>query len=651
MLDRIKFRLGILFPIAASAVCCVAIFLLSRLALIGWQWGRFAEFGDMSSTLLGGLRIDLATVSYLLILPSFLACFFLSENKLGQGFKTLFRVWITAGIWLLIYMEVATFPFIQEYDLRPNRLFIEYLVYPKEISSMLWNGYKLELFVGLVVSAIALLFGWTASKYMVSNLRYPKWYWRPVIAVLVLAIGVMGARSTLGHRPLNPAMVAYSTDPLVNDLTLNSVYSVLFAAKQMASENDAFDYYPKLPADEIVKRVQASIKAEKNTQFDSALPTYAYHESSFKQQPKNIVILLLESHGARYVSELGGKNLSPTLDKLYKEGWGFTNLYATGTRSVRGIEAVTTGFVPTPSRSTVKLAKSQQNFFTIADLLQSRGYTTQFVYGGESHFDNMKSFFLGNGFNDIQDLPTFDQPKFIGSWGASDQDLYDHAHKGFTEMNKQGKPFFSLVFSSSNHTPFEYPDNVIEQYNEPKQTVENAVKYADFALGEFIEKAKKSDYWDNTVFVAIADHDARVYGTQAVPVENFHIPAVIFGGGVEQKQDDRLVSQLDIPPTLLSLAGISAEHPMVGFDLTKEVPADKQRALMQRGKTFAWMDANREVIVFKPQDEPKSYQYEKATQELTPIEVNSDKLSTANAYALWGSFAYKNGLYAQKDQY
>jgi phosphoglycerol transferase MdoB-like AlkP superfamily enzyme len=142
-----------------------------------------------------------------------------------------------------------------------------------------------------------------------------------------------------------------------------------------------------------------------------------------------------------------------------------------------------------------------------------------------------------------------------------------------------------------------------------------------------------------------------VYGTQAVPVENFHIPAVIFGGGVEQKQDERLVSQLDIPPTLLSLAGISAEHPMVGFDLTKEVPVNKQRALMQRGKTFAWMDANREVIVFEPQDEPKSYQYEKATQELTPIKVNSDKLSTANAYALWGSFAYKNGLYAQKDQY
>ncbi len=137
--------------------------------------------------------------------------------------------------------------------------------------------------------------------------------------------------------------------------------------------------------------------------------------------------------------------------------WSLDNLYATGTRSVRGIEAVTTGFFPTPSRSTVKLTKSQSNFFSIADVLKQNGYITQFIYGGESHFDNMKSFFLGNGFTDIQDLPTFDSPSFVGSWGASDEDLYDKAHQQFSMMQQQNKPFFSLVFTSSNHSPFEYP--------------------------------------------------------------------------------------------------------------------------------------------------------------------------------------------------
>lgn len=139
----------------------------------------------------------------------------------------------------------------------------------------------------------------------------------------------------------------------------------------------------------------------------------------------------------------------------------------------------------------------------------------------------MKSFFLGNGFVDMQDLPTFSNPKFVGSWGASDEDLFNKADEQFTQMAKEGKPFFSLVFTSSNHSPFEYPDGVITQYNEPKQTVENAVKYADYALGQFVEKAKKSPYWDNTVFVVVADHDARTQGTNPIPVEYFHIPAVI----------------------------------------------------------------------------------------------------------------------------
>ncbi len=138
------------------------------------------------------------------------------------------------SLWIVVYMEVATPPFIIEYDLRPNRLFVEYLIYPKEVFGMLWSGYKLELFIGLVVSVLTVVLGWRWSKTLVSNLHYPKWYWRPVIAVLVVTVGVLGARSSLGHRPMNPAMVSFSSDPLMNDLALNSAYSVIFAAKQMA---------------------------------------------------------------------------------------------------------------------------------------------------------------------------------------------------------------------------------------------------------------------------------------------------------------------------------------------------------------------------------------------------------------------------------
>jgi phosphoglycerol transferase MdoB-like AlkP superfamily enzyme len=651
MLDQVKYRLAIFFPILSTVVLCMVLLFVARVALVVWQWDRVVSADGFWPIFISGARVDLASINIMLIIPALISVFLLSNNMIGKYWAIFLRVWITVMLWLFAYMEVASYPFIAEYDLRPNRLFIEYLIYPKEVLGMLFSGYKLALLAGLIVSVIVIIYSWKASRYMVQGLRYPLWYWRPVFAIAIVLVGGLCARSTLGHRPLNPAMVAFSVDPLMNDLVLNSAYSVAFAAKQMQAEEDAFNYYPTMTDSDIIKTVREGMNVESTYFSDKTRPSYANHQASNQGDTKNIVILLLESHGAQYVSELGGMNLSPQLDKLINEGWAFTNLFATGTRSVRGIEAVTSGFLPTPARSTVKLGKSQTNFFTIADLLKKRNYHTQFVYGGESHFDNMKSFFLGNGFVDMQDLATFENPSFVGSWGASDQDLYDHAHRGFEQLAKQEKPFFSLVFSSSNHNPFEYPDNKIEPYNEPKQTVENAVKYADFALGEYIEKAKKSNYWDNTIFVAIADHDARTYGASAIPIRNFHIPAVIFGGGVSANKDARLVSQIDIAPTLLSLAGISTEHPMVGFDLTKEVDVDKQRALMQRGKTFAMMNAANKVVVFKPEQQPQSYQYDTSGDTLTPIADDQSLTRKANALALWGSLAYRRNWYTQKEQY
>ncbi|MBT2979704.1 LTA synthase family protein, partial [Vibrio anguillarum] len=270
------------------------------------------------------------------------------DHAVGRVWHWFLRVWITGGLWLIVYMEAATPPFIIEYDLRPNRIFIEYLIYPKEVFSMLWSGYKFELFLGAVVSTFTLFVGWKWSKQLVSNLSFPKWYWRPLIAIFVVAIGILGARSSLGHRPLNPAMVAFSSDPLVNDLTLNSSFSAIFAAKQMKSEASAFEFYPKMDKEEIVQEIRASMNVDNKDFVSAQQPSMAMHQATYQGQPKNIVILLLESHGARYVSRLGGIDASPNIDKLIDEGWAFTRLYATGTRSVRGIEAVTTGFSPTP---------------------------------------------------------------------------------------------------------------------------------------------------------------------------------------------------------------------------------------------------------------------------------------------------------------
>ncbi|EHA1123521.1 LTA synthase family protein [Vibrio navarrensis] len=638
-----KANSGPLQPILAFAIVALGLLTASRVLLAVWQADRVSAAEGWLNLIVQGIRVDIATLSWLFILPALLAALFPVQGIFGKIWRILLRLWLVAGLWILVYMEIATPPFIMEYDLRPNRLFVEYLIYPKEVFSMLWSGYKLELFIGLIGSVATLWFGWKWSEKVTAQTQQVKWRWRPVLAVAVIILGVLGARSSLGHRPLNPAMVAFSSDPLVNDLVLNSAYSVFFAINNMKSERSAVQFYGKMDTKRVIELVKQS--SAKENYLPGSLPTLNFNPATHQGKKKNLVILLQESLGSRFVGGLGGLPLTPNLDQLLKEGWSFTQMYATGTRSVRGIEAVTTGFPPTPSRAVVKLSKSQTGFFTIADLLQKQGYHTQFIYGGEAHFDNMKSFFLGNGFEQIVDEPQYDNPEFKGSWGVSDEDLYTKADQEFTRLNQQGKPFFSLVFTSSNHSPFEYPAGKIEPYDAQFNTRNNAVKYSDYALGTFFDKAKKSDYWDNTVFIIIADHDARVYGSQLVPVEHFHIPALILGKDIAPREDDRLANNLDMPPTLLSLIGVDATTPMIGRDLTKPLAREDERAMMQFDKNFGYLTRD-SLVVFSPGEKVSTYQYNFADKTLTPKDATPEDIERAKAHALLGSMAYKYNWYS-----
>lgn len=650
MFETLRRRMGLLYPIVCAFGVALLVMTLSRAGLALWQAERVTAADGWMNLLLSGLRVDLSALCYLFILPALLTVLLAGHGRVGRGYLTGLRVFLVVAIWFVVFMELATPSFIVEYDVRPNRLFYEYLKYPQEVFGMLWSGYKLELFIGVIATNLTLWLAWRWSGRWTRNLTLPRWYWRPLLALLVVVLGVAGARSSLGHRPLNPALVAYSTDPLMNDLVLNSAYSMIFAMKQAESEDSAFDYYPDMSHSEIVSRVRQATNVSESDFISDAFPTLASHQASYTGKPKNLVILLQESLGARYVGGLGGLPLTPNLDRLMAEGWNFNRMYATGTRSVRGIEAVTTGFSPTPARAVVKLNDSQRDFFSIADLLKNQGYHTQFIYGGESHFDNMKSFFLGNGFVDMQDFPTFDTLNFEGAWGASDEDLYIKAHQQFTQLHQQGKPFFSLVFTSSNHSPFDYPEGRIEPYNQPAQTRENAAKYSDWALGQFMAKAKASEYWKDTLFVVVADHDSRTYGDKLVPINHFRIPAVIVGDGVEAKQDHRLTSQMDLAPTLLSMMGISGDHPMIGHDLTQDVPKHKLRAMMQFYKNFAWMNDDNEVVIYTPEHAARGYRYDAESAQLTPVALPQPMLRTALANALWGSLAYYQGLYPGVDK-
>ena len=602
--------------------------------------------------LVQGLRSDLMTLGLfaapaVLLLPALLA--------LGRvtWWVRACCVWLTLSLLVILFLELATPQFLIEFDSRPNRLFLEYLVYPDEVMAMLWNGYRGLLL--LTVGAIAGL-AWLIARHFMGYARATnQWRTRTLLLVwpLVLIVLLVMVRSSFQHRPANLATFAFSDDAMVNSLVANSTYSVLTAVHGLTYESQSSSMYGHMPNADIVRRVRAGMGVPLADFTSEQFPTLHRQMASVsREQPLNLVIVLEESLGAGFVKQLGGIPITPNIDRLADQGIWFDQLYATGTRSVRGIEAVLAGFPPTPALSVVKLSKAQRDFATLASVLARSGYRSDFVYGGESHFDNMRSFFLGNGFSNVVDRRDFAAPKFVGSWGVSDEDMFDMAHARIKSMHAAGRPFFTLVFSSSNHTPFEFPDGRIELHDAQKQTVHNAVKYADHALGQFLERARTSDYWADTLFLVVADHDTRVYGDELIPVGKFHIPGVILGSDVTARRIDSLVSQIDLAPTLLSLMGIDSEHPFPGRDLTRTLPEFGNspaplhaRAMMQFDRNFGWLERDR-LTVLLPDGGSRQYTFDRRTKKLQPaLTTDPEAVQQALANVLMPAWLYGEQRY------
>ncbi|MBA6391292.1 LTA synthase family protein [Colwellia sp. BRX10-3] len=654
-----KATLNLLRPFVLFSLLLVLTLFIARVGLGLWQIARFNDVNSIVTLLIHGFRIDLSTLGYLLILPAILHPWFMFSKYHKPWLKVLKVMFFIIFICVLFF-ELTTPAFINEYGFRPNRLFIEYLAYPNEVMKMLFNGHLLTLVVVFSLLILSCKPFWKllnkvfAAKTSQNSISFQS---AAVAFITLFFVLALSARGTIGHRPINPSLVYFSTDPLVNSLTLNSIYSVAHAYKQLGDEKNASKLYGKMTTEKIISLVQQATGLSPQAFTNKAQPSLASRSSIYRGKPKNLVIILEESLGAQYVSLLGGLPLTPEINKLNNQGWAFKNLYATGTRSVRGIEAVITGFTPTPARAVVKLDKSQNGFFTIASLLAKHDYTTQFIYGGESHFDNMKSFFLGNGFADIVDFKDIENPQFVGSWGASDEDLFNQADIELTKLQQNQKPFFSYIFSSSNHDPFEIPDGVVtpieytaeqlSQYDEKELSRHKAIQYADYALGKFIAKAKQQPYWQDTIFLVVADHDARALGNELVPIKNFHIPGVILNSTKQSFSDERIVSQIDLAPTLLSLMGISNYSPMLGYDLNN--PNVSERAMMQYADNFAYMK-NDEVTILQPQKSPMNFSYDFKEKKLTPKKLDKALAEVALAHVLWGSLAYENEWYASEQE-
>ena len=632
--------LGPLFPLLIFFLLVFSTFFIFRVLHCLNNFDRVSTVDNFFFLFPIGVRMDTILLSYI-ILPLFLMLILLPA-KLVRMLRSLFSLYFAFFLSFFVFMEIATFPFLAEFDTRPDRLFVEHIVQAKEVFAMVWKGYLVELCVGIPLTFFCAIFVYKLFQNILIHYPPVSIVKRIILLIIVVPLLAVGGRSSIGHRPANISTAAFSNSHLVNQLGLNSTYSVIYASYRLKKhERDPAKFYGRMKSQKMFDKVFASAGISKHSIVNPEKNLFHYQESNFpRKQPLNLVIILEESLGAEYVGFLGGLPLTPNIDKLSEEGLSFTNLYATGTRTVRGIEAIICGFLPTPGKSIVKLERSQQDFFTIAGLLAQKGYSTEFIYGGDSKFDNMKAFFLTNGFQKIYDQKVFNSPVFEGTWRVSDEDLFRKANEVFKSHND--KPFFSLILTSSNHDPFEFPDGRIELYEQPKMSTHNVMKYADYSVGRFFEMAKKEKYYKNTVFLIIADHSTRLRGQDLIPIQKFHIPGIILGPGIEPAKYEKVCSQIDMPSTLLDLIGVSATHPFIGrplLSLSENVPG---RAIMQYGEVNAYMVGNN-VIVNRPKMEPRQYIYQ--NERLVQAILDPELADTALAFALLPGYLYNKRLY------
>ncbi len=626
-------------------LCSFALYLFFRLFLTLLYFKRVTAEPHFYYTYFIGMRIDAIITCYLLGVPTLL--FILLPKKAIIFARHFLAIWGASFLAFAVSMELFTGPFMAEYDLRPDRIFFEYLKYPKEVFGTIFKVHPFLFVFTLFITVKSIRAFYRAGLFSILNYNPWKWWQRLLTFPLIGALLFLGARSSLGHRPANISTAMFSNNNLLNEITLNSSYSLLYAIYRTKHETSPTKIYGKMSLDLAIEGVKKTLFIPQADYIENGIPFYHRQTSPFiRSRPLNVVIFLQESMGAEFVGALGGMPLTPNLDKLSKEGMWLTHLYATGTRTVRGIEATAAAFLPTPGSSVVKLGLARRNFFTAGSLFKKYNYNTMFIYGGMSNFDEMRSFFMGNGLQEIYDEPTFKNPIMKGTWGVSDEDLVIKANEVF---KSQTKPFFALMLSTTNHSPFEFPAGRIENFMEPAANMFNALKFADYSIGKFFEMAKKEDYYKNTLFLVLADHNTRVYGDEFVPVHKFHIPGVIIGPDVPKINFDKIASQVDLLPTLLHFTGLTTEHPMIGHNLMalpKDFPG---RAFMQYAENNGYMRGDK-VIVNRNGKDAQQFTYNEKTKKLTadPV-IDSELKDQAFSHIMLPWQLYERQLYKLKN--
>jgi phosphoglycerol transferase MdoB-like AlkP superfamily enzyme len=563
-------RYRLIFIFAATGL---ALFVLLRTLLL------LSSFDQLDLTLPNlfgmfgiGLPYDLTVMSCLLI--PWIAYFMVLPARF---YASRINRWLCyAGYIVLVYALLfdgaAEWLFWEEFGVRFNFIAVDYLVYRFEVTNNIFESYPVVPIL-LALAAVTLALFAAAKRFLDRALMDDS----PVTRRLAYGAMLLTIPAAM-LLTLSASMREFSDNRFHNELAGNGIYQFFHAFR--ANELDYANFYKQEDDQEMSSMLRTMLGSKESDFFDNEPYDIGRRIiAKGKERRLNVILVTVESLSAEYLGRFGSPyRATPFLDEWLNDGLLFTNFYATGTRTTRGLEAITLSIPPTPGRSLVK-RPDNADLFSLGYVLRQHGFVTKFLYGGRGYFDNMNAFFSGNGY-EIVDQTDFsdDEISFTNAWGVADGDLYRRTIKEANKEHEQGRPFFFHIMTTSNHRPYTYPEGKIDI--PPGTGREGAVKYTDYALKVFMDDARKQPWFDDTLFVVVADHCASSAGKAALPVNKYHIPLFIYAPKyIRPGVNDRLSSQIDLAPTLLALLNFSYTSYFFGKDILQMSPQD-ERALI-----------------------------------------------------------------------
>lgn len=595
-----------------------------------------------------GAFFDLVTLSYFAFIP--LIYYILLPNRFFTGKFNICLVLALyfAFIYTIIFSGVAEWFFWDEFSVRFNFIAVDYLIYTTEVINNILESYPVFPLLLTILFFAAIIFFLTYKKILTVIKEKNDLILRLKLSIYPLLFTLV-AFLFLDNSKLVRSII---DNNYAREISYNGVYQ-LFSAYRNNQLNFKQLYLNKSDQ-EAFKFVKNKLKAyDPKIKFlsknDANLWYLVPKASISPEKHYNVILVAVESLSADFMTAFGNQeNITPNLDGLTKQSLFFTNLKANGTRTVRGLEALTLSIPPTPGNSIVR-RPNNENLFNIGTPFKERGYDLKFIYGGYGYFDNMNYFFANNGF-EIVDRAVFDKKEIIfeNAWGVSDEDLFNKVIKEADKSQKQGKSFFSFVLTTSNHRPFTYPSGRIEIVS--KSGRKGAVKYTDYAIGKLVADAKKKPWFKNTIFIVIADHCAGSAGNTDLPIWRYQIPGLIYAPDiVKPKIFSKNISQIDIAPTLMGIMNFSYKSTFFGQDVLSSKNNLEERAFISTYDKVGYYKNSKLYLLF-PKKISKVYDVElkrsgeNGSEEKLTTKYDPKILDEAIFYYQSADYLFNNGL-------